>query len=46
MFGDPTKDLHRPDVALNVKYGVIYSLSKKNTEHGGFAGDDSHVVYS
>jgi hypothetical protein len=44
MFGDPTKDSHTPDVVLQPKHGVIYSLSKKkNAEHGGFADDDSHV---
>lgn len=44
MFGDPTKDSHAPDVVVQPKHGVIYSLSKKkNAEHGGFDEDDSHV---
>ena len=44
MFGDPTKDPHAPDLVLQPKHGVIYSLSKKkNEEHGGFDEDDSHV---
>ena len=44
MFGDPTLDSHTPDVVVQPKHGVIYSLSKKkNEEHGGFADDDAHV---
>jgi hypothetical protein len=44
MFGDPTTDSHTPDVVMQPKHGVIYSLSKKkNAEHGGFADDDAHV---
>jgi len=44
MFGDPSLDPHTPDVVVQPKHGVIYSLSKKkNAEHGGFADDDSHV---
>jgi len=44
MFGDPTLDSHAPDVVVQPKHGVIYSLSKKKVaEHGGFADDDSHV---
>ena len=44
MFGDPTTDPHAPDVVVQPKHGVIYSLSKKKiAEHGGFADDDSHV---
>jgi len=44
MFGDPTKDSHAPDVVVQPKHGVIYSLSKKkNAEHGGFSDDDAHV---
>jgi len=44
MFGDPSTDPHAPDVVVQPKHGVIYSLSKKKiAEHGGFADDDSHV---
>jgi len=44
MFGDPATDSHAPDVVVQPKVGVIYSLSKKkNAEHGGFAEDDAHV---
>ncbi|MEO7035279.1 MAG: alkaline phosphatase family protein [Polyangiaceae bacterium] len=44
MFGDPSTDSHAPDVVVQPKHGVIYSLSKKkNAEHGGFSDDDAHV---
>jgi len=44
MFGDPVTDPHAPDVVVQPRHGVIYSLSKKkNAEHGGFADDDAHV---
>jgi len=44
MFGDPSLDSHTPDVVMQPKHGVIYSLSKKkNAEHGGFSDDDAHV---
>jgi hypothetical protein len=44
MFGDPARDSHVPDVVVQPKPGVIYSLSsKKLAEHGGFAEDDAHV---
>ncbi len=39
-FGDPTQFTHTPDVVMQPKQGVIYSLSKrKNAEHGGFSDD-------
>lgn len=45
MFGDPMRDPRTPDIIVQPKVGVIYSLStKKQAEHGGFADDDSHVA--
>ena len=45
MFGDPTRDPRTPDIVVQPKVGVIYSLStKKQAEHGGFAEDDAHVA--
>ncbi len=44
MFGDPALDPHTPDVVMQPKHGVMYSLSKKKVaEHGGFDNDDAHV---
>ena len=45
MFGDPARDPRTPDIIVQPKVGVIYSLStKKQAEHGGFAEDDAHVA--
>ncbi|MDB4985909.1 MAG: type phosphodiesterase/nucleotide pyrophosphatase [Myxococcaceae bacterium] len=45
MFGDPARDPRTPDLIVQPKVGVVYSLSaKKQAEHGGFAEDDSHVA--
>src|SRR5450432_4217468 len=42
--GDPSVDSHTPDVVMQPKHGVMYSLSKKKVaEHGGFDEDDAHV---
>src|SRR5262249_1214005 len=43
MFGDPRIDPHTPDVIVQPRKGVIYSLSaKKFAGHGGLADDDAH----
>ena len=44
-FNDPTVDPRTPDIIVTPNVGVTYSGSKaKQSEHGGFAHDDTNVV--
>jgi hypothetical protein len=44
-YNDPTKDPRTPDIIVTPNVGVTYSGSKaKQSEHGGFAHDDTNVV--
>ena len=42
-FGVRT-DGRTPDIAIEPNHGVIYTSGSKLAEHGGFAGDDTHVA--
>src|SRR5271156_6737195 len=44
-YNDPTRDPRTPDIIVTPNVGVTYSGSKaKQSEHGGFAHDDTNVV--
>jgi hypothetical protein len=44
-YNDPTQDPRTPDIIVTPNVGVTYSSSKaKQSEHGGFAHDDTNVV--
>jgi Type I phosphodiesterase / nucleotide pyrophosphatase len=44
-YNDPTKDPRTPDIIVTPNVGVTYSSSKaKQSEHGGFAHDDTNVI--
>jgi hypothetical protein len=44
-YNDPTQDPRTPDIIVTPNVGVTYSGSKaKQSEHGGFAHDDTNVV--
>jgi hypothetical protein len=45
IYGSPASDPRVPDIIVAPNVGVIYSgSSKKLSEHGGFAHDDTNVV--
>ena len=44
-YNDPTVDPRTPDIIVNPNVGVVYTgSSKKMSEHGGFAHDDTNVM--
>lgn len=43
-FADPAQDARAPDIAIEVKPGVVYTHGKKMAEHGGFGETDRHVA--
>ena len=44
-YNDPTVDPRTPDIIVNPNAGVTYTgSSKKHSEHGGFAHDDTNVI--
>lgn len=43
-WGRAGKDSRVPDIAVETKYGVIYTHGTKVAEHGGFHDDDRHVA--
>jgi hypothetical protein len=44
-YNDPTADPRTPDIIVNPNAGVTYTgSSKKHSEHGGFAHDDTNVI--
>ncbi len=44
-WGDPRRNSRTPDIIIQSRPGVLYSFSaKKNSDHGGFAADDTHVA--
>jgi predicted AlkP superfamily pyrophosphatase or phosphodiesterase len=45
QYGDPAADPRVPDIVVQPQHGVVYSLStKKQSEHGGGAADDTNVA--
>ncbi|WP_331693766.1 alkaline phosphatase family protein [Pandoraea sputorum] len=43
-WGRVGRDSRVPDIAIETKYGVIYTHGSKVAEHGGFHDDDRHVA--
>lgn len=43
-WGRVGQDSRVPDIAIETKYGVIYTHGSKVAEHGGFHDDDRHVA--
>ncbi|VVE36566.1 type I phosphodiesterase/nucleotide pyrophosphatase [Pandoraea iniqua] len=43
-WGRVGSDSRVPDIAIETKYGVIYTHGSKIAEHGGFHDDDRHVA--
>ncbi|ODP35909.1 hypothetical protein A9762_01615 [Pandoraea sp. ISTKB] len=43
-WGRVGRDSRVPDIAIETKYGVIYTHGTKVAEHGGFHDDDRHVA--
>ncbi len=44
-YNDPTKDPRTPDIIVTANVGVTYTGStSKQSEHGGFAHDDTNVI--
>lgn len=45
LFNDPLKDPRTPDIIVTPNIGVVYTGgTKKISEHGGFAHDDTNVL--